>query len=246
MTCEAVRLEINQVIGCLVKQGIAVDVNAAILRESQPGTLDVTWAGAPVSLLQTSLGGGFGTIPEYRHIIEHRFYHCMLSDGAVLQLNYHFKGSELLAHRLCYYPCPFHLDQSEIDSVPSGDDLVALFDLHVEQEIQELSSSLQASAFPVGSSTLRFRTPIRFDYDPLSSNGDHPACHLHIQDSQCRWPVYGPLSVGHFLRFVLRLFYPSWWKACDRLQQLRVSFLSRSVTESETWDLFVECCAPRS
>src|SRR5262245_24033563 len=68
----------------------------------------------------------FTTLSEYRQILRHQLYTCLLNDAAVLQLSYTFDHETLVGHRLCYYACPVRLD---VETFEPEDDLIAGIDL---------------------------------------------------------------------------------------------------------------------
>jgi hypothetical protein len=70
-----------------------------------------------------------------------------------------------------------------------------------------------------GEKFLRLRAPVRFDYDPNSATLVHPAAHLTFNHHECRMPVKGPLSLGHFVDFIFRNFYPEQWQAHALLRE---------------------------
>lgn len=100
-----------------------------------------------------------------------------------------------------------------------------------------VADATQAEPFP----RLRLRSPIRFDFDLAAQAPNHAASHLHITHEDCRLPVFGPLSVGHFARFIFRHFYPELWNRFQFLREWPLHFGTRSVTPQEGTELFIEC-----
>lgn len=87
-----------------------------------------------------------------------------------------------------------------------------------------------------GEEYLRLRTPVRFDFDPDAAAERHPASHLSLNDQDCRIPVRGPMSLGHFIEFVFRHFYSSVWAKHDFLADTHREPMSRMLTpEHEAW-----------
>jgi hypothetical protein len=60
--------------------------------------------------------------------------------------------------------------------------------------------------------------------DPELQTETHPASHLHLLDEVCRWPVFGPICVGHFIRFIFRHFYPKIWSEFEKLRNWELQF----------------------
>lgn len=239
VTARALLIQINELLSFLLEEGLAIDSNSAIIRESG-NDLILTWANAPDRLFD-ALVGKFASITEYRNLIENRHYHCMLFDGSIIQFGYLFTNNILSKHRNCYYPCPLIITSSDIEAIQSGHDFVTLFDLLLTQEIDTLRAGISKSEFSNEQNLLRFSTPFRFDYDPSSQTDTHPASHLHVLNEECRWPVFGPISVGHFVRFVFRHFYPKVWSQYDVLRNWGLQFHTRSITDQERGELFIEC-----
>lgn len=96
-------------------------------------------------------------------------------------MSYDFEGDQLTGHRLVYYPCPFDVDEDLLRSEPMSD----VIDLYRENE----------------SSTVRLRSPLRFDCDIENQSEDHPGSHLTFLSSDCRLALVAPISPGHFVRF---------------------------------------------
>lgn len=108
-------------------------------------------------------------------------------DGALISINYLFKNSKILKHRLTFFPAP------NLEAFQNDPNLY----LHDEIYADFLDNRIVA-------------VPIRFDFD----DGDafipieHPKSHLTIgQYMNCRIPVSAPLTPIHFLSFILRNFY---------------------------------------
>jgi len=87
---------------------------------------------------------------------------------------------------------------------------------------------------------LRARATLRFDYDPGRAATDHPGAHLHFCGEGSRWPTFGPLSVGHFVRFVFRHHYPDIWAEHEFLRQWPIQRGVRCITQADCEQLFVD------
>ena len=121
-------------------------------------------------------------------VADQEFHLCVFSDGSLIQLAYVIKNEEVVWHRLCFFPCPLAFDQEEI----------AYF------HISEMFDVLRTEELLVRTKMV---TPIRFDYNKYLSDKSHPNCHMTIGKNSCRLPVFGPLSVGHFITFIVEHFY---------------------------------------
>jgi len=164
----------------------------------------------------------FATVAEYSDFVEGALYSAVLYDGALLQVSYDFTGADLVGHRLCYYPCPFDMDQELIRSEPIGD-VIAYY-----RQSRDVMVNL--------------RSPCRFDYDTANAATGHAAVHLHLISAECRWPVSHPVSIGDFVRFVFRRFYPKMWAAHEFLRMWPLGGpRGRTIAMEEESELHVSC-----
>ena len=166
------------------EKGLLIDSNPLVTSHTKKGAR-LSWsASANLSYLFTE----HASIEQYVRVLENRDFSFCLFDGGLVQVDYTIKGDEIMGHRLCYMPCPFSYQPeewagyalSEIPSMMSVGDLIA---------------------------DARLASPIRFDFDKEFSDDKHTHSHLTVNKQTCRIPAYGPVSLGHFFRFVLRYFY---------------------------------------
>jgi len=222
------RQEIATLVTSLLERGIAISGQMPVLRGAGQASV-ITWPtfavqhGAPHDEL--------GAIGEYRSLLAGRQFTCVLSDGALLQLAYTFDRDRIATHRLCFYPCPVRLE-GEDDELDQG--LLELIDSLLEEEF----------AGPATEVRFRGRSPIRFDFNAAIARRDHSACHAHWESPECRWPVFGPLSVGHFVRFVFRRLYPEVWIQHRFVREWPLHFGRRTMAADEELELHVECRQP--
>jgi hypothetical protein len=88
-------------------------------------------------------------------------------------------------------------------------------------------------------SRLRLVSPIRFDFDSRISDPLHHCSHVTTLKSTCRIPAYGPVSVGHFIRFVLTHFYQEEILE-DSLEELDALMYGRTLHVPPGHELFLE------
>ncbi|OBQ10433.1 DUF2290 domain-containing protein [Anabaena sp. AL09] len=122
----------------------------------------------------------------YQELDKGKNYNFKMVDGALIQLLYTYKNSELVSHRLAFLPSPFLEDFQNNPEI---------------YETEEIYADIIArNILPI---------PIRFDYDPDNHQElDHPKCHLTLgQFENCRIPVCSPISPNTFISFILRSFY---------------------------------------
>lgn len=232
MTPSEVRSEVSRLNATLLENNIAMAVNGSVIKRRGPNVL-VTWPGSSTATLSNHI---FGSVQEYRHFLAHREYTALLTDGALLQVSYVFDRDNAVGHRFCYYPCPLIL--SEGVNAGSIDD----FDDQLATELQAQHAVLYASSIEDPIFRLRLRGPLRFDFDLRNAGPDHSASHLHLLHDESRLPIYGPISVGHFVRFIFRHFYAS--LDVTALREWPLRYDGRTVNNSEEFELFVECRHP--
>lgn len=218
---EQVRTDVNTALSVLADRNLlAAPPNYAIRRQVGPHC-QVTWPAAPKDTLRGKFGR-FATAGEYRYLVEHRQFNAVLSDGALLMLAYTFSlTGEMESHNLYYYPCPLDLakdaEHEDGDDVEARDDMdftfIDRFDELLDEEFR--CARLETDIYRgTCDSRLLMRAPLRFDYAPDHAADGHAASHVHVSHPDCRIPVYGAVSVGHFIRFVLTNYYPGWMEAC--------------------------------
>jgi hypothetical protein len=153
----------------------------------------VTWQGATGPFRFSR--GGAATIAEYLDWLVQGQYSAILPDASLLQLSYDFSGSQLIAHRLAYIPCPVDVDEDLITAGEAVEDVVRL---QLDNDPPDC---------------VRLRSPIRFDFDLGAASDRHPAAHLTLNSSSCRIACVAPVHPYRFLDFVYRHFYPEMWAA---------------------------------
>jgi hypothetical protein len=239
MSAQGARKEIASIVTSLLETNLAIDMNPPILRPSG-GIISITWPSTiPVPAIP------FGTVADYRWLLENRQYNLLLFDGSLLQAALIFRRSELIKQSLCYYPCPVSLPPQDDPIGPSIPELVddVLFGAIDSLEwLAPLRSPELSSAEGISRGyLLRMRAPLRFDYDPVAQGPLHPAAHLHLGEEDCRIPVYAPISFGNFVRFVFRSYYNDCWSSHVFLRALPARSPARCILREDESELFLEC-----
>ena len=163
----------------------------------------------------------------YYSMLQNRDYSTLLKDGGIIQVSLDYSGSDLVGHRYAYLPCPIYFDEADLGLV---DEEIPFMEL-----IDELRNKELVSRF-------RIRPSFRFEYDPSSTQDDHPLSHVHIGKSSSRIPVSRPIRVKQFFRFVFRNFYASEFKHYSKLYELSSQVLSETITEEEKSELHMHVC----
>jgi hypothetical protein len=117
-------------------------------------------------------------------------FSAVLFDGSLIQVRFDFRNDRLVGHRLCYFPMPCTVDEELLAEYSPAD----VVELYVSEEPKKI----------------RLRSPIRIDYNQYVSTSE-PSVHLHLIQKDARLAAVGPLSLGHFVSFVFRTFYPKIW-----------------------------------
>ena len=234
MTPNDARREISNLASELVRARLAAAINTPRIT-TQGSTARITW---PAATVQSGLLSDlpFASIVEYRKLVIGGHYVALMNDGALLQLSVDIRNDSLVGHRMCFYPCPV--------IVPLDFDILAFDELDFLL-MQELESHLKAieSGLDPESVTLRLRSPLRFDFDPDAASAIEPASHVHISNSVTRIAVHAPLSVGHFVQFVFRHFYPEVWDdpSLNRITRWPLHQMTRCITDEDEFRLHVSC-----
>jgi hypothetical protein len=207
-TSRAITTEIQNLLDHLMNSEIALFVNPVL---DQGGL--VSWRSTGGSVLSKR---GFPTLHDYRDWVEAGAYSAVLFDGSLLQLTYHFAGTNILVgHRLAYVPCPFNADHELLRLLP----IVDVIDYYAAN----------------GADDVILRSTVRFDFDIENQRPGHPAAHLTFNSGSCRVACTAPLRLGRFLEFVFRHFYPDVWARDRYLPRVsKKEFGSRTITAEET------------
>lgn len=221
MTVNQVRRNVDELRKALFKEDLAKDFNRIVINEFRGHIKVVTWAEC---LPYTDLR--FATLDEFGWLLRKRQFSILLFDGSLLQISYKFKRGTLIEHRLCFYPFPLRLDVEELDNyLGAGFGFLDILE--------------EAFSFGEFKERLSLQSPIRFDYDMERAAANHPASHMHLLRNECRVPVFAPLSVGHFIRFVFRRFYPEQWKEFDFIRGWPCQEFDRTVTVEQERQIYL-------
>jgi hypothetical protein len=248
----------------LFESGFASDFNTSKLVQTGEGRTLVTWSTADDSSI--SMEGSEATIPEYWRLLGDRQYSVLLLDGGLLQHSWIFDANRLLTHRFVYIPCPVLLDSlTDVAAAQRGGEVISTdlnlelgkigYDLrdYVEEVLfDELQYEVQIPSKVTSNTSeydlpllhqrrLRLRATLRFDYDIEKACVGHSGSHLHFCGENSRWPVFGPLSLGHFVQFIFRHHYPDLWWQHQLIRDWPKPFGDRCITQPEEFELFVEC-----
>ncbi len=184
LTPSIIKEDIDGLISDLIGKGICDDSNFSAIRRSRNET-DITFIGSEhVSIAL----GDIEYAVIYHELAEKRSYNMRLIDGALLQMMYRVKNSQLLKHRLAFYPSP--------NLLPFRDDP----DAYICDEL--FIEIIHRRIVPF---------PLRFDFDASEGvyrDSVHPKSHLTLGDAKgCRIPVTAPVTPRWFVEFILRNFY---------------------------------------
>lgn len=219
------RTELDRFVVLGLKDGFVVSGQTPVLRDLGD---NLRWVGTPRSggtgTARSQDAGVFSSLDEYRSLLRAGDHLVVLADGSLVQASYTFRRDNLIRHRLAFYPCPVLFDVDEL--------VIASLDEIVDERLRLAAETILNEPTEERES-IRLRAAIRFDYerDPAP---EHPSCHAHVAEDECRIPVFGPLSPGHFFHLVLRHFSPSLWATAPReLRDWAIRDLGRSIRYPE-------------
>ena len=178
------RRQINDLIGHLVRIGLADDQRFAFQREVDASQHHITFAGS--EHIQFALKN-LNYEQIYQHLVRERAYNVKMLDGALIQMMYMFENGTIRRHRLAFFSAP-HLEKFQNDP-----------DIYLQDE--RYADVVTRNIVPF---------PIRFDYnnDDAQPRPDHPRSHLTLgQYENCIIPVTAPMAPFWFVDFILRGFY---------------------------------------
>jgi len=233
--------EINRLSIVLLTENIAVDIQPAITRELSFKHLStITSANSPLSLSDTFCGK-FASLPDYYQLLTKRYYNWLLFDGSIIHFGLVFQNNILIKHRYLYYPCPIDFNVVDmISDVISVDDIQSIIDKYLREEASNILLNLGNINNPDITSYIKLSSPLRFDFDIYAQNEGHPASHFTVDCEDCRIPVFGPLSIGHFIRTIFHNFYPDIWEAHEIINQWNSEINDRTISETECKDMYFE------
>ena len=201
----------------LIGRKLLMDCCTLVPFESRQGTV-LSWSGgAHLSYLFAE----YSTLEHYQAILDLRDFCFCFSDGGLVQIRYEIQDRAIIRHRLCYFPCPFSFTYEDSEGI-------SLAELPYLFSAEELRTRL------------RLATPIRFDFDAEFTDGHHAHSHFSINKESCRVPAYGPVSLGHFLRFVLRYFYETEFVGLGEWDVLKPRFYQRTLCYPSPHELHLE------
>lgn len=249
MTSRDVLNDVNALLEQLMQAELVVDANAAIQVPIAGGVL-ITWSNRGGDLVSRSKRP---TMRDYFNVIERRNYNFLLRDGSVLQIEYVFARGTLRGHRLVFFPCPAEIT---IDEPREDVDLSEAIREQILRAVESLAT--EPPSFPVDAelgdeddegkaddvfatpADALMRTPLRFDFDVASAGAGHPASHVHLMHSDCRIPVFGPLTVRDFAMLVFSQFLPDLTRSALPVDELPRRRLNRTVQDAERLTIYLD------
>lgn len=201
----------------LIERGLLMDAGSLVPFESQQRTV-LSWSGGAQ---MSYLFGEYSTIDHYRAILDLRDFCLCFSDGGLVQIRYEIQDRVIVGHRLCYFPCPFSFTSEDSEGI-------ALSEVPLLFSAEELRMRI------------RLASPIRFDFDAELVDSRHAYSHVSINKESCRLPAYGPVSLGHFLRFIVRYFYETEFRSLSEWEELKPKFYRRTLPHPSPHELHLE------
>ena len=219
MSPDDVLHEIDDLLALLAESELALSTTKVINDVRVGGFRRITWANnasVPGHLFREDVA----SVDLYREWVEVAGYSAILFDGSLVQLSFDFQHSELVGHRLVYFPCPFQMDLGLAELFP----LIEVIDMYRDEP----------------AAAVRLVSPVRFDYQRSGQQAGHPASHMTFLRSHVRIPVMSAISIGHFVQFVFENVYPEMWSAHAFLREWPRHVSERTIALEEQavlhWD----------
>lgn len=140
----------------------------------------------------------------YYEMLKKRAFNFKMLDGALVLLEYSFRGKEMIHHRLSFFPSPDLLEYQSNEEIYLEDNIY--LDILNKQVVT---------------------VPLRFDYEKDKAVPvEHPIVHLTIgQYENCRIPVSSAVPPTQFIDFILRSFYHTAHnKYCNNITRYKNEF----------------------
>lgn len=133
----------------------------------------------------------FLSIDSYEKIIEAKSFQMLLFDNSVIRCSLIFNGrGKLLKQNFSYVPCPLNKLYKEYEG----------------EALNELLNDISIGIYE--KDKLLMRTAIRLDFDLENDTELHPASHMHLQNSNTRLSVSGPICFNSFVKHIIETYYP--------------------------------------
>lgn len=234
MTPQAARIELTELVSYLLTNELAIVAQTPMIVDRSGGIREV--CSSSLKATRSALVGASGTLWEYRSVLRSGDFLVLLYEGSILQMQYAFSpDGALLRHRHAFLPCPIRFEGDMVEEAPDLETAIGM----VLEEFSPWPTNFSEQVEHTEASLL-LRGPIRFDFDRELHDELHSACHLHISSESCRVPVFGPLSVGHFVRFVFRHFLPNAWSAHEEIRSWKLRYFDRTIEQAETEEAFMD------
>lgn len=137
----------------------------------------------------------FLSIDSYEKIIKDRSFQMILFDNSIIRCSLTFDGSErLLSQNFSYIPCPLNKLYKDYGN-EYGDDVL-------EKLLEDITIGIYEK------DNLLMRTAMRLDFDLENDTELHPASHMHLQNSNTRLSVSGPICFNSFVKHIIETYYP--------------------------------------
>jgi hypothetical protein len=212
-----IKSEIEIITAVLAKAGLLRDSNSPVIKASYIST-SVSWQSNPHL---SYCFGSYGRIAHYCELLNKRDYNLLFVDGSIVQFFYYLEKDRVTKHMLCYYPCPYDFSPEEIEELGISD----LPDIIGGDELL---------------GRIKLVSPIRFDFDLKPRPKDHPFSHLSAIKDTCRIPAFGPISVGHFVRFVIRYFYAERFQEIVSRYEMKPIVYERLMDKENVHEFYIE------
>lgn len=202
---------------------IVINSNEVVFNQYDINCYSISWHTNPSLSYLFKYPEGFiktSPISHYIQILKHNDFNIMLADGSLIQIAYKIEQDNVQWHRLCYFPCPICFDSSDLEQFS----VLELFDVLSDQELYRRTQMV---------------TYVRFDFDRSFSDERHAHSHVTLGNTECRIPVFGPITISNFFDFIADHFLSCKY-VINRHGKLGQKLYDRTLPRLHNHPLFIE------
>lgn len=202
---------------------IVLNSNEIVMNQYGNDKFLISWNSTPtLGYLLRSCPGFVHTTPirHYIQILQNNDFNLMFADGSLIQVAYKVANDAIQWHRLCYFPCPIIFSNEDIQEYT----ILDLFEVLSDQELHARTQMV---------------TYFRFDFDRDFTDNRHAYSHFTFGNSECRVPVFGPISLANFFDFIADHFLCRKY-AISRRNSIGQRVYDRTLPAKHDYSIYIE------
>lgn len=218
-----IQADLSRLYDVFIDAEIVLSSNEIVMHQYGGDKFLVAWSSKPtLGYLLRSCPGFVNTSPicHYIQVLKNNDFSLMLADGSLIQVAYKVENDAIQWHRLCYFPCPIIFSDEDIQEYTVLD----LFEVFSDQELHDRTQMV---------------TYFRFDFDRSFSDHRHAHSHFTFGNSECRIPVFGPISIANFFDFIVDHFLQGKY-SINRSPQFGQRVYDRTITSGHSYSVYIE------